>query len=259
MFTTKSSRVGRKRQIKLSVKRETARRVWYDDNARPRSGAHALACLPTSTIKDTVVLSLNLTGKKQGNFAFYACSDSAHSRTGSRPAVVYIDASADGGATYTGRMQIGDSTTTFPRRPTLYKLYQFALPATTDNKASVKVRLIISRGAAGAGTVARFVMDDVSVTANTIVSTESEATNTLGFATYPNPTSGRIAARWMAKSAETTNATVSDILGRVCFTQQLPTNEGENIAELSLNLPKGVYFVRMSQAGNNGTQKIIIE
>ncbi|HET8838953.1 MAG TPA: T9SS type A sorting domain-containing protein [Flavobacteriaceae bacterium] len=85
------------------------------------------------------------------------------------------------------------------------------------------------------------------------------ATNTLGvnensvaeLALYPNPSNGTL----RISTQENVNIRITDILGKVQFSQNDVTSE--SILNVS-NLTSGVYFATISQNGNSKTVKVII-
>lgn len=227
------------------------------DLLRPRTGVAALACLPTSTVRDTIIVSINLAGKQEAAVSFFAASDSARSAVGgTRAAVAFMETSTDGGLTYTGRTQIGDSTS-FPRRPTAYRPFSYTFSSSTDNKAAVKLRLIVGRGV-GAGTTARFLMDDFVLTANNLTSTEASKAALLSFGISPNPAQ-RTAINVTTATQSKGVISLYNAFGQLMQQQVVPLGDNTTVVPTDA-LPSGCYFVSIrTENGSFGTQKLIIE
>ncbi|WP_017730179.1 lamin tail domain-containing protein [Nafulsella turpanensis] len=133
-------------------------RIYQAGAAEASSGEAALGILPTSSFTGEVRLALDASSLEAGELSFRARS--GQNGSGSRPAVLTVDFSADGGQTFTGVQEVGS----FPNANTAYQEYQLSLPEEILGQPEAVVRFRVSRGASGEGTVARFLMDDVTVT-----------------------------------------------------------------------------------------------
>jgi len=139
----------------------------FSDSVNFRSGAAALAAIPTSTTPDTLVVNLDLSTSANLTMSLYARAEI--NGTGTRSAVAYASTSIDGGVTYGAATQIGDSVIFANTTGQSYNLYTYPFAANTNNQQNVRLRMIISRGAGlGSGTAARFLMDDVTFTSSTV-------------------------------------------------------------------------------------------
>ena len=143
--------------------RSTPARI-FADNANFHAGVQALGMIPTSSFIPQVIASLNLTGISNMTANFWAKSEA--NGTGTRPAVVFISASVDGGVTYSPAVQIGDSIV-FANASTAWAQYYYPFPSYTNNQSDVRLKIELSRGA-GTGTTARFITDDFSFIASSV-------------------------------------------------------------------------------------------
>ncbi|CAN5457600.1 hypothetical protein BH23BAC1_BH23BAC1_02400 [soil metagenome] len=140
--------------------RETSSRI-FQTSVDSRTGSKALAVQPISSFDGIIIMDLDLTDIPTVELEFWART--ARNGTGSRPVLVRISTSTDGGITFIKRENIGDETT-FPNQDTEYSLYRYGLPASTAFNASTTIKLeIIYNSAFGEGTAARFLMDDFSL------------------------------------------------------------------------------------------------
>ena len=131
----------------------------FSDSVNFRTGAAALAAVPTSTTPDTIIVSLNLSTSSNLTMTLWARGEI--NGTGTRSAILYGSTSIDGGLTYSPSSQIGDSTIFANGTSQPFNLYTYPFAANTNNQSNVRMRLVVTRGA-GTGTAARFVMDDVT-------------------------------------------------------------------------------------------------
>lgn len=226
----------------------------------PRTGLAALACLPTSTTRDTITISLNLSGRQAAEMRFFAASDSARSNVGgTRTAIVYVEASADGGATYIGKTQIGDSTT-FQRRPTPYRAYTYSLPTATDNSPNAKIRFIVTRGA-GTSTTARFLMDDVTIMATTLLANDFVTPTEKILKVLPTVSeNGQFTAVWQGTKSEIYTVAITNSVGMCLFQTNVASQYGQNAATIYPNLAQGWYTLKMMDASGKTVgmpQKIV--
>lgn len=137
----------------------------FADSVNFRTGAQALAAIPTSTTPDTIIANLNLSTSSNLTMTLWAKGEI--NGTGTRSAILSASTSIDGGLTYGNTTQIGDSVIFANATSQSYNLYNYPFAANTNNQANVRLRLIVSRGA-GSGTAARFLMDDVTFTSSTV-------------------------------------------------------------------------------------------
>lgn len=140
---------------------QTSSRI-FRDGANMRTGSGALAVIPISSFAGTIILSLDFSAVTGANANFWARS--AVNGTGTRPAIVKVAVSIDGGTSWSTDTQIGVDAT-FANANTAYVNYNYVFPVNTDNAPSVKMRMVVSQGAVGSGTTARFVMDDFLLSA----------------------------------------------------------------------------------------------
>jgi hypothetical protein len=127
------------------------------DATNMRTGTGSMALIPTGSFNPTVEINCDFTSYENVFIKFYARSVKNGSATDTRPALLYISTSVDGGA-YSAETLVGDSST-FPNENTSYNEYVLNLSTALNNKSNVKIRLRVTRGA-GSGTTARLVLDD---------------------------------------------------------------------------------------------------
>ena len=96
---------------------------------------------------------------------------------------------------------------------------------------------------------------EVTATVNVELEVGIEINTNLGINIYPNPNSGVFVldAKGFEKTAE---YSIYDIRGKIIYKGSLLSNEQ---AEISLDLSKGIYFVKLSDGENIKIQKMIIE
>jgi len=130
-----------------------------------RTGAGSLGVIPISTFNGAIIVNLSFSSLTNAVANFWARS--VQNSTGSKPAIVNFSVSTDGGATYSLPIQIGTETT-FPNATTPYANYSYNFPSSTFTQSSVKLKIVVSPGTTGSGTTARFVMDDFSLTGDSL-------------------------------------------------------------------------------------------
>lgn len=72
---------------------------------------------------------------------------------------------------------------------------------------------------------------------------------------YPNPTSGIFTINIGTRNEAATTVEVFNCLGQQVYSQKHYLNEGDNSLSMSLNLPQGIYLIKIG----NSTQRIIIQ
>jgi len=78
-------------------------------------------------------------------------------------------------------------------------------------------------------------------------------TDALAFSIFPNPSTGKFNIN--IANADNCNITVMNMKGQQVYTTQV---SGSTMIDLS-NQPKGVYFIRISNASSTSIEKIIVE
>ena len=81
------------------------------------------------------------------------------------------------------------------------------------------------------------------------------------FSVYPNPTSGVINLVFNnTLEAREQNIQVTDVAGKIMFTQTIGTGSGLNNHTVNLsNLPKGLYFVTITAEGASAHQRVLVK
>ncbi|MFN4971979.1 MAG: T9SS type A sorting domain-containing protein [Bacteroidota bacterium] len=89
---------------------------------------------------------------------------------------------------------------------------------------------------------------------------ESNIKSQLSVILYPNPTNtGAFTLQWDAENTTPAKVLVYDIMGKQVFTHQYNNVAvGENQLSLQLNVPPGVYYLRMEQGGKQASRSVVI-
>ncbi|QAA83119.1 T9SS type A sorting domain-containing protein [Aequorivita sp. H23M31] len=91
-----------------------------------------------------------------------------------------------------------------------------------------------------------------------ILSVESLTVDTFSFedlALFPNPTYGKISLQSFQLNAET-SISLYDIQGKMLFSKKMVPQNGSCVIDIS-SFENGVYFLKISSAGNMGIKKLI--
>ena len=139
----------------------TTSRIFQGNDAR--TGAHSINVIPTSSFSGEILTALDLTGVNNPIVELYAFSKQNGSASSSRPAIVHMATSVDGGSNYLDTIPIGDDTSFPNNNSTSYTSYTYELPPEASNQPNVIVKLTVSRSTTGSGSCAEFVMDDVLI------------------------------------------------------------------------------------------------
>lgn len=230
----------------------------HRDTIYPRTGRACLAALPTSTVKDTIILTMNVPANNSVSMSFFGASDSARTAAGNRPAKVNYDYSFDGGATFINKTAVGD-TAGFPRRPTPYIEYTINTPAnlTPTVPYSLKIRFVVTRGY-GLGTAARFLMDDINIVAIPVLATERDRLNTTNLVVFPNPANETVSFRLSDRAVRNAVLTVSDLTGRTVYSQNNLNIEVNELVSLPKAFEAGHYTLILRSAENVYTQRFSV-
>ena len=110
----------------------------FQDTTTVHSGTYECAIVPTSSFDGIIDVNLDLTGVNNAFVNFWAAS--AVNGTGTRPVLLYMSTSIDGGGTFSPQVQIGDSST-FTNFFTPWNNYQYVFPFATNNQADVILRV----------------------------------------------------------------------------------------------------------------------
>lgn len=138
----------------------TSSRIFQGNDAR--TGSSSLNIIPISTFQGEISLALDLSSVSLAKISFYAFSKQNGSGSSTRPVLLSVATSIDGGNTFIANEEIGDATT-FPNdNTTSYTQYEYSLPVQAGNEAQVIVRLVAQRGE-GSGSAAELVIDDFVV------------------------------------------------------------------------------------------------
>lgn len=83
-----------------------------------------------------------------------------------------------------------------------------------------------------------------------------DRSESLEFAVYPNPSNGTVTISFARTSGSEVAVMLFDIAGRTVFDQRMST---VNSAELCLNLPAGIYVLKVADESSFHTEKLIIQ
>jgi len=130
--------------------------------ALPRTGGQSLNVIPTSSFKGIIEIDLDLTEINNASMSFFAFSQRNGSSSSTRPVLLSLSTSIDGGLSFTPNTLIGNENT-FPNNDsTSYAEYFYELPPEANGKSQVVVRLTAERGS-GSGSAAELIMDDFTI------------------------------------------------------------------------------------------------
>ncbi|OEK02559.1 hypothetical protein BFP97_13960 [Roseivirga sp. 4D4] len=130
--------------------------------ASPRTGDQSLNIIPTSSFKGIIEIDLDLTGINNPRISFFAFSQRNGSSSSTRPVLLSLSTSIDGGLSFSTNTLIGNENT-FPNNDsTSYAEYFYELPLEASGQSQVVVRLTAERGS-GSGSAAELIIDDFSI------------------------------------------------------------------------------------------------
>ncbi len=134
----------------------------------------------------------------------------------------------------------------------LVNTWQWVNTSTLGNVDSLKFFMYTSdNGSFGPNTPLFFAIDDFTTVQSSVGLAENR--NNLKFNVYPNPFNSDLNIS-LTSMAEVTTATVSDITGKVIYSQELISMQ----TNLDLNsLQSGIYFLEISSGNNKSVKKII--
>jgi len=142
----------------------SSNRIFQGTDAR--TGTSSLNVIPISSFDGELLLSLDLTGISNPRVRFFAFSKE-NGGASTRPALVSVATSIDGGSNFLDNVSIGDNST-FPNdNSTSFSQYTYDLPATASNESNVIVRITVTRGS-GSGSAAELVIDDFTIEEQTV-------------------------------------------------------------------------------------------
>ncbi|MBX3164699.1 MAG: T9SS type A sorting domain-containing protein [Bacteroidetes bacterium] len=75
---------------------------------------------------------------------------------------------------------------------------------------------------------------------------------------YPNPTAGDVTLRFASTGGEAT-IEVFDLTGKMIYTENINTSQGENIRQVSMPKEKGLYVLKLSSDKAVLTKKVVVE
>jgi hypothetical protein len=87
----------------------------------------------------------------------------------------------------------------------------------------------------------------------------NESTSNFNLTISPNPSQGKIQLLLNNLTAKTAEVTVSDLLSRTVFQQQLPGTDKQLSQEINLPKVKGMYLLQVKAGAAISTRKIVVE
>ncbi len=136
-------------------------RVYKAGAAYAHSGNAALGFVPTGTFTGEVRLAFDATQLEEAEISFWLRS--GRNGSGTRPALVSVGFSADGGQTFIAGQFAGEP---FPNADGAYEQYQFFLPDEIAGQAGAVLRIQVTRGEGGQGSAARVFLDDLRISSS---------------------------------------------------------------------------------------------
>ncbi len=107
----------------------------------------------------------------------------------------------------------------------------------------------------GMNTPSFFSIDNVGVTVTVGLDEQKSITN---LSVFPNPVKDVLMVNYHAKNTENLFVTITDVSGKVIYTETLNVQLGENNFKInSSHFDKGVYFIQLSNSQSNTTKKFI--
>jgi hypothetical protein len=86
-----------------------------------------------------------------------------------------------------------------------------------------------------------------------------ELTNDFGMSVYPNPANANTTLSFVLSNEAQASVNVTDLAGKVVFTQALGTVNGtQNVTLNTESLTNGVYMVNLTVNGTVSTQKLVV-
>jgi hypothetical protein len=134
-------------------------RVYQAGPEYAYEGAAALGILPTGSFSAEINLYFDASALESGEISFWARS--GQNGSGSRPALLSVSISADGGESFTEAELLG-AAPTFPNANTSYQQYLLPIPENVLGQPAAVLRLQVSRGE-GEGTAARLLIDQFQI------------------------------------------------------------------------------------------------
>jgi hypothetical protein len=87
----------------------------------------------------------------------------------------------------------------------------------------------------------------------------SELTNDFGMSVYPNPANANTTLSFELSNEAQASVNVTDLAGKVVFTQALGTVNGtQNVTLNTESMTNGVYMVNLTVNGTVSTQKLVV-
>lgn len=135
----------------------------FRDETDFSTGPAAMSIIPTSSFSGDARVNLNLSG--QSGLAVSFDAKSMANGDGTRDAVLTMETSLDGGASWIGTQLIASFPNT---NQASFSSYTYNLPSAANNQSNVWVRFVVARSTTGTSTAAKLVIDDVTITTGSI-------------------------------------------------------------------------------------------
>jgi hypothetical protein len=130
-----------------------------------------------------------------------------------------------------------------------------------DNKSGpVYIRIVTLLFSSGTGNRASTAIDDYSLSWSTINGVENVTAEDMPLTVIGNATSNSITIGYAVKTAGTYKVAMTDMTGRVVYTTEIAAQTGTQHLNINnLNLPKGMYVVKMANAATTGVTKVMVQ
>jgi len=135
----------------------------FRDETDFSTGPAAMSIIPTSSFTGDARVNLNLSG--QSGLALSFDAKSMANGDGTRDAVLTMETSLDGGASWIGTQLIASFPNT---NQASFGSYTYNLPSAANDQPNVWVRFVVTRSTTGTSTAAKLVIDDVTISTGAV-------------------------------------------------------------------------------------------
>ncbi len=197
---------------------------------------------------------LNITALNNPVFEFY------YNLNGAQMGELYVQVSTDGGQTWTGAIwsTAGDQGDVWQKA---------SIDLSPYSSTQTRLRIV---GVTGTGGQSDMAIDNYYIGENNGSSNFSlppvewnaiaaeQVDEPAPFRVYPNPSRGTLNLSWEQQSEEATQLRIYNRLGQQVYQELLYPSLGQQYKSLNLELPQGMYFVRLETADSFQLQPLVI-
>jgi endonuclease I len=101
-------------------------------------------------------------------------------------------------------------------------------------------------------------VDLINFTTMTYAGIPEEATGDIQLTTYPNPSQGVLYVDFTGSRDENASLIITDLMGRMVFSQQISAKEGKNHIQVNTDLAPGTYALDVFVNNNNYNKKVMV-